>query len=162
MSRWKPPKKNSSPYITPEGFSKLKQEYEDIWKLRASVTNALAAAAAEGDRSENAEYIYRKKELGRLDYRIRYLQIRIQEVNVVTEISDKNCIYFGARITLKDKTGKETIVRIVGADELTYDKENISIDSPMARALLGKIIDDEVTYLVNEKTMNYKIVNINY
>ena len=162
MSRWKPPKKNSSPYITPEGFSKLKQEYEDIWKLRASVTNALAAAAAEGDRSENAEYIYRKKELGRLDYRIRYLQIRIQEVNVVTKISDKNCIYFGARITLKDKTGKETIVRIVGADELTYDKENISIDSPMARALLGKIIDDEVTYLVNEKTMNYKIVNINY
>ena len=162
MSRWKPPKKNSSPYITPEGFSKLKQEYEDIWKLRASVTNALAAAAAEGDRSENAEYIYRKKELGRLDYRIRYLQIRIQEVNVVTEISDKNCIYFGARITLKDKTGKETIVRIVGADELTYDKENISIDSPMARALLGKIIDDEVTYLVNEKTMNYKIVKISY
>ena len=162
MSRWKPPQKKSSPYITPEGFARLKDEYESIWKLRAEVTKALAAAAAEGDRSENAEYIYRKKELGGLDSRIRYLQIRLAEVNIVDLVNDNNHIYFGATITLKNQTDVETIVRIVGSDELAHNSENISIDSPLARALLGKTFHDEIICHVNDKTVYYKIIDIKY
>jgi transcription elongation factor GreB len=162
MSRWKPPQKRSSAYITPEGFQKLKDEYDSIWKLRAEVTNALTAAAAEGDRSENAEYIYRKKELGSIDSRIRYLQLRLLELNVVDKVNDVNRIYFGAIITLKDHTNSEQTVRIVGPDELIHNAINISIDSPLARALLGKKTNDDIHYRIKQKNMYYKVVNIFY
>ena len=83
MGRWRPPTPSSSPYITPAGFDMLQKELKDLWLRRRDVVKALAAAAAEGDRSENAEYIYRKKELGGLDYRIRYLQKRLSLIKKI-------------------------------------------------------------------------------
>ena len=93
MGRWRPPAPQSSPYITPAGFAALQKELEGIWLRRRDVVKALAAAAAEGDRSENAEYIYRKKELGGLDRRIRYLQKRLPILNVVRESPENDAIY---------------------------------------------------------------------
>ncbi len=151
MTRWKPPLPKSSPYITPEGFKKLQDEYQAIWKRRTEVTTALAAAAAEGDRSENAEYIYRKKELGGLDSRIRYLQLRMQELNIVNQINDRDRIYFGAWVSLKDSDNKEIKIRIVGSDELDDAVENISIDSPLARALLGRSCKDKINFKISDK-----------
>jgi transcription elongation factor GreB len=162
MSRWKPPSPKSSPYITPEGFTKLQEEYQSIWKRRAEVTNALAAAAAEGDRSENAEYIYRKKELSGLDSRIRYLQLRMQELNVVNQVNDNKQVYFGAWVTLVDMDGTENKIRIVGSDELGDAVENISVDSPLARALLGRSCFDEVNFKISDNLVKYEIISIDY
>lgn len=162
MSRWKPPPPKSSPYITPDGFKKLQAEYDDLWVKRAEVTNALAAAAAEGDRSENAEYIYRKRELSGIDSRIRYLQLRLQELNIVNQINDSDRVYFGAWVTLVDAEGKEKKIRIVGSDELENAVENISIDSPLARALLGRYCHDEINFKFSDKIIKYEIVSISY
>ena len=162
MSRWKPPSPKSSPYITPEGFKKLQDEYESLWKRRTDVTTALAAAAAEGDRSENAEYIYRKKELGTLDSRIRYLQLRLQELNVVDQVKDREQVYFGAWIKLADADGMENNIRIVGSDELENAVENISVDSPLARALLGKRCNDQINFKISDKIIKYQIISIEY
>ena len=162
MSRWKPPSPKSSPYITPEGFKKLQEEYESLWKRRTDVTTALAAAAAEGDRSENAEYIYRKKELGALDSRIRYLQLRLQELNVVDQVQDREKVYFGARIKIVDSDGRENNIRIVGSDELENALENISVDSPLARALLGRRCDDQINFKISDKIIKYQIISIEY
>ena len=93
MSHYKPPVPASSPYITPEGFAALQQEEKDIWKKRAEVTRALSTAAAEGDRSENAEYIYRKKQLREIDRRIRYLQKRMPDLNVVSKVGNTTQIF---------------------------------------------------------------------
>ena len=162
MPRWRPPSAKSSPYITPEGFKRLQDEYESLWKRRAEVTTALAAAAAEGDRSENAEYIYRKKELGGLDSRIRYLQLRLQELKIVTQVNDREKVYFGAWVKLVDVDGKENKIRIVGSDELDDAMENISIDSPLARALLGKNCNDVINFKISDKIIKYEIISIDY
>jgi len=162
MSRWKPTPPKSSPYITPEGFKKLQDEYDSLWVKRTEVTKALAAAAAEGDRSENAEYIYRKRELSGLDSRIRYLQLRLQELNIVNQINDNERVYFGAWVSLVDAEGKENKIRIVGSDELGNAVENISIDSPLARALLGRHCHDEINFKISDKLIKYKIISINY
>ncbi|MGI9220066.1 MAG: transcription elongation factor GreB, partial [Woeseiaceae bacterium] len=98
MGRWRPPPPQSSAYITPEGFAALQKELEDIWLRRRDVVKALAEAAAEGDRSENAEYIYRKKELGGMDYRIRYLQKRLPSLTVVREAPKGDKVFFGATV----------------------------------------------------------------
>ncbi len=146
MGRYRPPQPPSSLYITVEGFEKLQAELKQIWVRRAEVTKALSAAAAEGDRSENAEYIYRKKELREIDRRIRYLQKRLPDFNIVRETpNDPSCIFFGAWIRLEDEAGNEKIYRIVGSDEIDTPIGYISIDSPMAKALLKKRIDDEVS-----------------
>ena len=138
MGRWRPPPPKSSPYITPTGFTTLQQELKDIWVRRRNVVSALAAAAAEGDRSENAEYIYRKKELGSLDYRIRYLQKRLPDLNIVRESPSDDAIYFGATIEVCDDAGEEHTYRIVGPDEADATSSSISMDSPLAKALLAK------------------------
>jgi transcription elongation factor GreB len=117
MGRWRPPTPKSSPYITPEGFAALQAELKDLWVRRRDVVKALSAAAAEGDRSENAEYIYRKKELGGLDYRIRYLQKRLPDLNVVTETPRSDGVYFGATVSICDENGESRTYRIVGPDE---------------------------------------------
>ncbi len=146
MGRYRPPQPPSSLYITVEGFEKLQAELKQIWVRRAEVTKALSAAAAEGDRSENAEYIYRKKELRELDRRIRYLQKRLPDFNIVRERpDDPNRIFFGAWVRLEDGENNEKIYRIVGPDEIDTPIGYISIDSPMAKALLKKRIDDEVS-----------------
>ena len=122
---------------------------------------ALSAAAAEGDRSENAEYIYRKKELREIDARIRYLQSRMPQLNIVKEVRDIEYIYFGAKLTLLDHHGKKLFVQIVGADELNSN-EYISVDSPLARALLNKTINDVISLDVQGEITTYEVIKIEY
>ena len=162
MGRWRPPGPKSSPYITPAGFENLQNELRDIWVRRRSVVNALAAAAAEGDRSENAEYIYRKKELAGLDRRIRYLQKRLPELNVVRDTPGGDAIFFGATIDLEDDDGEHHTFRIVGPDETDSKTAAISIDSPLARALLKKQVGDDVSVATDDKSMNYTVLAIRY
>ena len=162
MSRWRPPTPASSPYITAEGYQRLESELQALWDRRKDVTRALTAAAAEGDRSENAEYIYRKKELREIDRRIRYLQQRMPKLKVVSKVGDKNRIFFGAIVTLENEEGEEMTYRIVGADEIDPDKNHISIDSPMSKALLGKSQDDEVVVKTEGKMSNYFVIAIEY
>ena len=141
----------------------LQEELDALWKRRASVTRALSAAAAEGDRSENAEYIYRRKELREIDRRIRYLQKRLPELTVVTQApSNREQIFFGAWVTLEDQHGKEYRYRIVGPDEIDPDKAWISIDSPMARALLKRSVDDEVTVQTRHGSTRYIVTRVTY
>ena len=164
MSRWRPPQPGSAPYITPQGYRALQDELSNLWKKRAQVTEALSAAAAEGDRSENAEYIYRKKELAGIDRRLRYLQKRIPVLNVVDRVGDTSRVFFGALVTLEGVDGAEVEYRIVGADEIDSDsnKGYISLDSPMARAMLKKSVDDEVKLQLGDKTNIYTIIRIGY
>jgi transcription elongation factor GreB len=131
--------------ITPEGHRRLKDELDDLWRVRRpEVVRALAAAAAEGDRSENAEYTYRKKQLGEIDRRVRYLSRRLQNVRVVDTLpSDPSAIFFGARFRVEDEQGNEHEYRIVGPDETDAPRGWISIDSPLARAALKRRADDE-------------------
>lgn len=162
MSRYRPPAPKSSPYISRAGFERLQQELKSIWTRRADVTSALSAAAAEGDRSENAEYIYRKKELRELDRRIRYLQKRLPDLTIVERRADDEHVYFGAWVELETDTGDVKTVRLVGADEIEPSTGFISIDSPVARALLKKRVDDEISVEVAGATINYAIVSIRY
>lgn len=161
MSRYRPPQPGSSPYITRQGYERLKQEQKAIWVRRKEVTAALSAAAAEGDRSENAEYIYRKKELREIDRRVRYLQKRIPDLTVVDRRAEADAIYFGAEVELETDNGSIS-VRIVGADEIDPALKYISIDSPLARALLKKRVDDEVTIEVEGRKIDYAVLSIAY
>lgn len=164
MSRYREPRPQSSPYITKEGFDALQVEEKEIWRHRAEVTKALSAAAAEGDRSENAEYIYRKKQLAEIDRRIRYLQKRLPALTVVSDIGDKNKIFFSAWVTLEKENGTVVEYRIVGGDEIDSDstKGYISVDSPMAKALLKKQIGDEVIVKLSDDEMIYNVSGIRY
>lgn len=163
MARYQRPQAQAAPYITPEGYQRLQQELDNLWQRRASVTQALAAAAAEGDRSENAEYIYRKKELREIDRRIRYLQKRLPVLTVVREPpSDQERIYFGAWVRLEDKDGNLKDYRIVGPDEFDIKQGDISVDSPLARALLKKATNEEITAFTPEGPSTYYVVKISY
>ncbi len=163
MGRWRPPQPKKSPYITADGYAVLDQELKALWKRRADVTRALSAAAAEGDRSENAEYIYRKKELAGIDRRIRYLQKRLPDLTVVDSTpSDPNKIFFGAWVTLEDDEGEEHTYRIVGPDEFDPEKGWISMDSPMAKALMKKGVDDEVVVVTPQGEVGYFVVGVRY
>lgn len=162
MGRWRPPAPQSSPYITPAGFATLQQELKDIWTRRRDVVKALAAAAAEGDRSENAEYIYRKKELAGLDRRIRYLQKRLPALTVVERQANTGAVYFGAVVTLTDASGVSRAHRLVGPDETDAKSGAISIDSPLAKAILGKTVGDEVAIRIEDVESVLQIVSIDY
>jgi len=164
MGRYRPPQPASSKYITPEGKQRLVEELDKLWKKRRpEVTKALAAAAAEGDRSENAEYIYRKKELREIDARVRYLRKRLDGIVVVDRVpDDQNKVFFGAWVRLEDTTGKEYIYRIIGPDELEPSLGYISMDSPMGKALLGKSLDDEFTLRLPEGEAEYVITEVSY
>jgi len=146
MSRWRPAAPSSTAIITREGFERLKAELDHLWHtIRPEVVKALAAAAAEGDRSENAEYTYRKKQLGEIDRRARYLSKRIPVLKVVEDApSQRDAVFFGAVMDLENvETGETVRYRIVGPDETDARLGWISIDSPMARAVLKKRVDDE-------------------
>jgi transcription elongation factor GreB len=164
MSRYRAPQKPSTPYVTQEGFDTLQREETAIWKKRLEVTKALSAAAAEGDRSENAEYIYRKKQLAEIDRRIRYLQKRLPDLTVVSEVADENKVFFSGWVTLEKEDGSEVEYRIVGGDEIDSDssKGYISVDSPMARVLLKKEVDDEVVLNLAGNQQTYFITAIRY
>ena len=163
MSRYRPPQPKASPYITREGYEALQQEEKSLWQRRQHVTKAVTAAAAEGDRSENAEYIYRKKELREIDQRIRYLQKRLPDLKIVDTIPDNlRQVFFGAWITLQDEQEQERTYRIVGPDEFDNRSEYISIDSPMAQALMKKEIDDEVVVQTPKGANKYWIIDVRY
>ena len=163
MSRYRPPGPKKSPYITPAGMQALEAEQKAIWLRRREVVAALSAAAAEGDRSENAEYIYRKKELREIDRRIRYLQKRLPELNVVEQKpANSEQVYFGAAVRLEDEDGSEVGYRIVGPDEFDHAESYISIDSPLARSLLKRKVGDEVEVKVPDGHRVYLIVDISY
>jgi transcription elongation factor GreB len=164
MARWRPPPPRSSPYITPEGERALKSELQELWQLRRrDVVPALSAAAAEGDRSENAEYIYRKKQLGEIDRRIRYLSKRLDVIQVVDRIPpQKDKVFFGSFVTLREENGDVVRYRIVGADEIDPALGYISVDSPMARALLGKCCDDDVLVLLPDRKAEFTVLEISY
>ncbi|MEN8213265.1 MAG: transcription elongation factor GreB [Pseudomonadota bacterium] len=163
MARYRPPAAPKSPYITAEGFAKLHAEEKELWKHRREVVKALSAAAAEGDRSENAEYIYRKKELRGIDRRIRYLQKRLPALIVAaSKPQQQGQIFFGAWVTLENETGEEHRYRIVGPDEFDRHPAYISVDSPMAKALLKRHLDDEVTVRTPERVASYWITAVDY
>lgn len=163
MSRWRPPSPKSSPYITAEGARRLESELKALWDRRADVTRHLAAAAAEGDRSENAEYIYRKKELREIDRRLRYLQKRLPALTVVDQLpGNRQRVFFGAWVTLENEDGEESTFRIVGADEIDPGQGWISIDSPMARALLKKSIDEEIQVSAPSGLASWFVIDIRY
>ena len=162
--RWRPPQARSSPYITPEGERALREELKSLWqKRRREVVPALSAAAAEGDRSENAEYIYRKKQLAEIDRRVRYLSRRLDEVVVVRQSPpDSSRVFFGARIELRDPAGASRRYRIVGADETSARDGWISIDSPQARALIGKREGDTVSVQLPDGEAEFQLKEIVY
>jgi len=158
------PKAKRVAYITPEGAKKLRAELDELWLVeRPRVTQQVADAAALGDRSENAEYIYGKRRLREIDRRVRFLSKRLEEVRLVNEPpSDPKRVFFGAWITLEDEDGNEKTYRIVGADESDMQRGYISMDSPVARALLGKREGAEVTVRVPKGDVEYTIVAVRY
>ena len=164
MGRYRPPQSPSSKYITPEGKKCLKEELDYLWRVkRPQVTRAVSEAAAQGDRSENAEYIYGKKQLREIDRRVRFLRKRLEDITVVDRPpDDQNRIFFGAWVTLEDSDGNESRYRIVGPDEFDPQKSYISMDAPMARALLGKNIDDEVHVKLPKGETTVYITNVRY
>ena len=163
MGRYRPPQPKSSPYITGDGYDALNTELDGLWIRRRDVVKHLSAAAAEGDRSENAEYIYRKKELREIDRRVRYLQKRIPDLKVVRDKPGNQAqIFFGAWVTLANEDGKEVTYRIVGPDELDMSRGFISMDSPVAKALLKKHVDDDVTVLTPDGKKDYYISLVSY
>ena len=163
MTRHRPPASPKSPYITRSGWEALNSEQEALWKRRRQVVVHLSAAAAEGDRSENAEYIYRKKQLREMDRRIRYLQKRLPALKVVDDPPEgTDQVFFGAWITLENAAGEESLYRIVGADEFDPKRNWISVDSPMARALLKRRVDDEVTVTTPGGRVDLVILAVSY
>lgn len=151
-------------YITREGWERLDQELKILWKdERPKVTRAVSEAAALGDRSENAEYIYGKKRLREIDRRVRFLMKRLDDLTIVyPEKQQEGKAYFGAWVTLIDEQDQEVVYRIVGPDEWDVKKGEISIDSPMARALIGKQVDDEVTVKAPDGERTLEILSITY
>ena len=165
MSRWRPPGEKSTALITRAGYDRLKAELDDLWRLRRpEVVKALAAAAAEGDRSENAEYTYRKKQLGEIDRRVRYLSKRLELLKVVdTAPSDPEAVFFGADVELENVDSGECVrFRIVGPDETDAKRGWISIDAPLARAMLKKRIDDEFEAELPSGRASFVIVAVRY
>lgn len=163
MGRYRPPAPPKSLYITPEGYSTLESESRALWIRRRHVTKALTAAAAEGDRSENAEYIYRKKELREIDRRIRYLQKRLPNLKVVLDLpTNQQQAFFGAWVTLETESGDSICYRIVGPDEFDPEKGWISMDSPLAQALLKKSVDDEVKVQTPNGMASYWVLEVRY
>ena len=164
MARYRPPQKPGSKYITPEGKRRLEAELDALWRVeRPQVTQAVSEAAAQGDRSENAEYIYGKKRLRWIDSRVRFLRKRLDHMVVVERPpSDPQRVYFGAWVELEDAQGETVSYRIVGPDEFDAAPGYISMDGPLARALLGKGLDDEVTVQLPRGEVTFYIISVRY
>ena len=164
MSRYRPPQPRGSKFITPQGAQRLRDELDHLWRvLRPQVTQAVQEAAAQGDRSENAEYIYGKRQLREIDRRVRFLRQRLDGMVVVDHPpSDPSRVFFGAWVTLEDDAGAEVEYRIVGPDEFDADKSYISMDAPLGRALMRKAIDDEVRVELPGGVKSYVIVAVRY
>jgi transcription elongation factor GreB len=164
MTRYRRPDAPGSKYITPEGARRLRSELDELWRVqRPQVTRAVAEAAAQGDRSENAEYIYGKKQLREIDRRVRFLRKRLDGIVVVDRPpDDPSRVFFGAYVQLVDDEGSERSLRIVGPDEIDASRGYVSMDSPLARALLGRRRDDEVRIEAPGGPRTWTIVEIGY
>lgn len=162
--RYRPPAPKASQFITPQGAAALKAELDHLWKvLRPQVTQAVSEAAAQGDRSENAEYIYGKRQLREIDARVRFLRQRLDGMTIVdAPPTDRSRVFFGAWVTLEDDDGVEQRYRIVGPDEFDAKRGWISMDSPLGRALLRKALDDEVKAEVPGGTKTFVITAVSY
>ena len=164
MGRWRPPIVQGSKYITPEGARKLNDEVQYLWTVeRPDVTDRVSKAAAQGDRSENAEYIYGKKRLREIDGRLRFLTMRLDGMSVVDHIpEDQDQVYFGAFVTLEDEDGEEVEYRIVGPDEFNIVEGKLSMDSPLGKAILGKRVEDQIKISTPKGVNEFYISKIRY
>jgi transcription elongation factor GreB len=164
MGRYRRPEPSGSGYITPVGAARLRAELEELWRgERPRVTQAVAAAAAQGDRSENAEYTYGKRRLREIDRRVRFLRRRLEGMVVVDQPpADPARVFFGAWVMLEAEDGSRSRYRIVGPDEFDMAPGYISMDAPLGRALLRKALDDEVRVETPGGERAYVIVSIEY
>lgn len=171
MSRYRPPTLPGSKYITPEGAKRLKDELDRLWHdERPRVTQAVAEAAAQGDRSENAEYTYGKKRLHEIDRRVRYLRKRLEGMTIVDHLGegerrDPNRVYFGAWVQLESDQGGRRAVRwyrLVGPDEFDMEEDYVSMDSPLGRSLLGKALDDEISVDLPSGSTLFTVLAVRY
>jgi len=167
MSRYRPPAPKSSPYITGDGAVKLRAELRQLWKVeRPQVTQVVHEAAKNGDRSENGDYIYGKRRLREIDSRVRYLTKRLENATIIEDKPrDTSKVYFAAWVTVEDQDNPEgppQKFRLVGSDEIDPSQNWISIDSPMARALLGKSLDEEVQVTTPEGQRSFIVIKIAY
>ncbi len=164
MSRLRPAAQAASKYITPAGAQRLREELDHLWRVeRPEVTRAVAEAAAQGDRSENAEYTYGKRRLREIDRRVRFLRKRLEGMVVVSSRpADPARVFFGAWVTLEDEDGGERRHRIVGPDEFDMAPGYVSLDSPLARALLGRRVGDEVSVALPGGRQRWVITAIGY
>lgn len=164
MGRYRPPRAPSSKYITPEGKARLEEELRYLWKdKRPIVTQSVSEAAAQGDRSENAEYIYGKKQLREIDSRVRFLSKRLDDMVEVDRIpEDKKMVFFGAWVELENEVGDLQQFRIVGPDEFDVKSGFISMDSPLAQALLNKREGDDIFVKGPNGMMEYYLSKVQY
>src|SRR6267154_3261689 len=164
MGRFRLPQATGSKYITAEGARRLREELDELWRVeRPKVTQAVSEAAAQGDRSENADYIYGKRRLREIDSRVRFLRKRLDGMVTVDQPpSDPKRVFFGAWVTLESQDGTESSYRIVGPDEFDMAPAYISMDSPLGRALLRKTRDEEVIVEAPGGSRVYVIVSIEY
>src|SRR5215510_12688532 len=164
MSRYRPPTPRGSKFITPEGANRLKSELDHLWRvLRPQVTQAVSEAAAQGDRSENAEYIYGKRQLREIDRRVRFLRQRLDGMTVVDQPpKDRLRVFFGAWVMLEDDDGGQVEYRIVGPDEFDVARHYLSMDSPLGKVLMRKTLDDEVQVEVPGGVKTYAVVGVRY
>ena len=164
MTRYRPASPTGSQFITPAGAERMRAELDELWKVeRPRVTQAVSEAAAQGDRSENAEYTYGKRRLREIDRRVRFLRKRLDGMVVVAQApSDRRRVFFGAWVTLEDERGEQRRYRIVGPDEFDMAADYISMDAPLARALLRRALDDEIEVQLPGGAQRYVIVAIDY
>jgi transcription elongation factor GreB len=168
VSRYRPPTPPGSKYITPEGAQRLRDELDQLWhEERPRVTQAVSEAAAQGDRSENAEYTYGKKRLHEIDRRVRFLRKRLEGMAIVDPLADPERrdprrVYFGAWVQIESGAGELRWHRIVGPDEFDMNARYISMDSPLGRGLLGKRLDDEVSIELPGSAAIFTVAAISY
>ncbi len=164
MSRYRPPRKPGSFYITPEGEKTLRDEVYQLWKVeRPQVTAVVHEAAKNGDRSENGDYIYGKRRLREIDSRVGFLTRRLDKLTVVDRIPDnRDKIYFGAWVTVENEEGVESTYRIVGPDEFDLSLNKLSMDSPLAIALLGKQVDSDIIFVTPDGEKELSINKVWY
>ncbi len=153
-----------TPYITQKGYQALLLELNQLWKIeRPKVTQIVSDAAAQGDRSENGDYLYGKKRLREIDRRVRYLQKRLDQLQPVTQLPvAQEQVFFGARVWLEDEAGQSVCYRILGVDEFDREPEGISVDSPMARSLIGRSLDEEIKVRTPQGEQYWCITRIEY
>jgi transcription elongation factor GreB len=167
VSRYRPPTPPGSKYITPDGAKRLRDELDQLWlEERPRVTVAVAEAAAQGDRSENAEYTYGKKRLHEIDRRVRFLRKRLEGMTVVDPLADSGRrdptrIYFGAWVQIESDSALRWY-RLVGPDEFDMAEDYISMDSPLGRSLIGKRLDDEVSVVLPGGATTFMVAAISY